>query len=108
MTIVAAWISADTGVGPAMASGSQMNSGSCADLPTAPTNSRAAIAVAVVGDSRPDWALLLSTPKLSEPTVENVRNIAIMKPQSPMRLVTKAFLPAVAADSRVCQKAMRK
>ena len=39
VTIVAAWISADTGVGPAMASGSQMYSGSCADLPTAPTNS---------------------------------------------------------------------
>ena len=28
VTIVAAWISADTGVGPAMASGSQMYSGS--------------------------------------------------------------------------------
>ena len=108
VTIVAAWISADTGVGPAMASGSQMNSGSWADLPTAPTNSRAAMAVAVVGDSRPDSALLLSTPKLRDPTVENARNIAIMNPQSPMRLVTKAFLPAVAADSRVCQKAMRK
>ena len=26
-----------------------------------------------------------------------------MKPQSPTRLVTKAFLPAVAADSLVCQ-----
>ena len=48
MTIVAAWISADTGVGPAMASGSQTYSGSCADLPTAPTNSSRAIAVAVV------------------------------------------------------------
>ncbi len=31
-----------------------------------------------------------------------------MKPQSPMRLVTNAFLPAVAADSRVCQNAIRK
>ena len=29
-----------------------------------------------------------------------------MNPQSPTRLVTKAFLPAVAADSRVCQKAI--
>ena len=27
-----------------------------------------------------------------------------MKPQSPTRLVTKAFLPARAADARVCQK----
>ena len=31
-----------------------------------------------------------------------------MKPKSPTRLVTNAFLPAVAADSRVCQKAIRK
>ena len=34
--MVAAWIRALTGVGPAMASGSQVCSGSCADLPTAP------------------------------------------------------------------------
>ena len=38
VTIVAAWISALTGVGPSIASGSQVWSGSCADLPIAPTN----------------------------------------------------------------------
>ncbi len=38
VTMVAAWISADTGVGPAMASGSQTYSGSWADLPQAPMN----------------------------------------------------------------------
>ena len=48
VTIVAAWISAETGVGPSIASGSQKYSGSWALLPTAPTNSSAAIAVAVV------------------------------------------------------------
>ena len=47
MTIVAAWISAETGVGPSIASGSQMCSGSCALLPIAPTNSSSAIAVTV-------------------------------------------------------------
>ena len=36
VTMVAAWMSADTGVGPSIASGSQMCSGNCADLPTAP------------------------------------------------------------------------
>ena len=46
VTIVAAWISADTGVGPAIASGSQTCSGICADLPIAPTNSSSAITVA--------------------------------------------------------------
>src|SRR3954464_5444448 len=40
VTIVAAWIKALTGVGPSIASGSQVWSGSWADLPIAPTNSR--------------------------------------------------------------------
>ena len=44
-TIVAAWISAETGVGPSIASGSQTCSGNCADLPTAPANSPSANSV---------------------------------------------------------------
>ncbi len=36
-TIVAAWISAETGVGPSIASGSQTWSGNWADLPMVPT-----------------------------------------------------------------------
>ena len=40
VTMVAAWISAETGVGPSMASGSQVCRPSCADLPIAPMNSR--------------------------------------------------------------------
>ena len=47
VTIVAAWISAETGVGPAIASGSHTCRGSCADLPTAPPSSSSEIAVAV-------------------------------------------------------------
>ena len=39
VTIVAAWISALTGVGPSIASGSQVCSGICADLANAPTSS---------------------------------------------------------------------
>ena len=38
VTIVAAWMSAETGVGPSIASGSQTYSGICADLPVAPMN----------------------------------------------------------------------
>src|SRR3982751_6235521 len=37
VTIVAAWISAEMGVGPSIESGSQTCSGTCADLPMAPT-----------------------------------------------------------------------
>src|ERR1700728_4237534 len=36
VTMVAAWISAEIGVGPSMESGSQMCSGTCADLAIAP------------------------------------------------------------------------
>src|SRR5271154_6593378 len=36
VTMVAAWISAEIGVGPSMESGSQTCSGNCADLPIAP------------------------------------------------------------------------
>ena len=40
LTIVAAWMSAETGVGASMANGSHTWNGSWADLPRAPTNSR--------------------------------------------------------------------
>ncbi len=40
MTIVAAWIRAETGVGPSIASGSQTYSGNWALLPNAPSMSR--------------------------------------------------------------------
>ena len=43
--MVAAWISAETGVGPSIASGSQVCSGNCPDLPQAPSSSISAIAV---------------------------------------------------------------
>src|SRR5215212_8075043 len=46
VTMVAAWMRAETGVGPSMASGSQTYNGSWADLPTAPTKRRRAMAVA--------------------------------------------------------------
>src|SRR3954453_9103399 len=61
VTIVAAWIRADTGVGPSIASGSQKYSGSWALLPTAPRNSSAAMAVAVLLAIDPVSALWLST-----------------------------------------------
>ena len=52
MTIVAAWMSAETGVGPSIASGSHTYSGICALLPVAPTNSSRQIA-----DSTPKCAV---------------------------------------------------
>ena len=40
VTMVAAWISADTGVGPSIASGNHVCNNNCADFPIAPTNNR--------------------------------------------------------------------
>src|SRR5881392_2144170 len=56
VTMVAAWMRADTGVGPSMASGSHTYNGSCADLPTAPRNSRRQMAVTVVEANVPACA----------------------------------------------------
>src|ERR1019366_7961876 len=38
VTMVAAWINAEIGVGPSIESGNQTCKGTCADLPIAPTN----------------------------------------------------------------------
>src|SRR5579872_4720107 len=46
VTMVAAWIRAEIGVGPSMESGSHTCSGTCADLPMAPTNRHRQITVA--------------------------------------------------------------
>ena len=45
--MVAAWMRAETGVGPSMASGSHTCSGNWADLPMAPMNSSRAMAISV-------------------------------------------------------------
>src|SRR6476469_2317733 len=45
VTIVAAWINAEIGVGPSIESGSQTCSGNCADLPIAPMNRQMQAAV---------------------------------------------------------------
>src|SRR6186997_2678730 len=45
VTMVAAWMRAEIGVGPSMESGSQTCSGNCADLPMAPMNRQMQITV---------------------------------------------------------------
>ncbi len=62
VTIVAAWIRAETGVGPSIASGSQVWSGICADLATAPPRRPSATSVTTVSESSPDSAAPNTTP----------------------------------------------
>src|SRR6185312_8218849 len=55
VTIVAAWMSAEIGVGPSIESGNQTCRGTCADLPIAPTNKQMQINVSA---STPEFAVI--------------------------------------------------
>ena len=102
MTIVAAWIRADTGVGPSIASSSQACSGTCADLPQAARSSSRPSAVRVFWDASPETAEISA--KDVVPKVTKNSAIARLSPMSPTRLITKAFLAAAAAECLCCQK----
>ncbi len=113
VTMVAAWISADTGVGPSMASGSQVCSRNCADLPIAPMNSRRQIRVGaskfqamrwmVLPVSAGAWANTVS--KSTAPVIMNTAKMPSAKPKSPMRLTTKALIAAALADGLLVPEA---
>ena len=101
VTIVAAWISAETGVGPSIASSSQDCSGTCADLPHAPSSISRPSADSTPGPARCARA---NTPlKVTVPNVLNISMIASENPASPTRLAMKAFFAAVAATGLNCQ-----
>ena len=107
VTIVAAWMSAETGVGPAMASGSQVYSGICALLPAQPRNRKRQITVTSTEPmaNAPGAAAFTET-KSSFPRFANSMNIATRKPKSPMRFTMNAFLPASALAFSLNQKPM--
>ena len=93
-----------TGVGPSMASSSHDCSGTCADLPQAPSSNSSPITVAMVVPMRS--APALTSTKAEDPKVASISMIASDIPMSPTRLTTKAFLAAVAAVGLCCQKPM--
>src|SRR5204863_317425 len=104
VTIVAAWIRAEAGVGPSIASGNHTCSGNWADLPIAPRNRHRQMAVSV--PSSRSWPTMIfhsdveefsTVSKLSDPNDVQIRNIATSSPRSPIRLTTNAFLAAAAA-----------
>ena len=98
MTIVAAWMRAETGVGPSMASGSQTWSGNCALLPIAPVKTSSAIAVIVAGARL--GALSITSRMSSVPRLTKISMMPSAKPTSPTRLTMNAFLAASAALGR--------
>ncbi len=99
VTIVAAWISALTGVGPSIASGSHTNSGICALLPVAPTNSSSAVRLStpntpVSGANRADPSASFTSVNRRDPASVHRKNIPRMKPASPIRFTMNALLAA--------------
>ena len=112
VTMVAAWIRAETGVGPSIASGSQVCRPSWADLPMAPTNSSRQ-AVSSAGTLLPrnmkcaaamSGALAKISLKLTEPLSIQTAKMPRAKPKSPTRLTMKAFIAAALADGLSYQK----
>ena len=108
MTIVAAWMSAETGVGPSIASGSHEWSGSCADLPVAPTKNATQMRPSTPWAGGSLATRSKTSTKFIEPKTRNVVIIPMVKPQSPMRFITKAFFAAPAGSGRSNQKPMRR
>ena len=109
MTIVAAWMRALTGVGPSIASGSQVWSGIWADFVTAAPSSPSATSTASVEDSpSASGARAKTTSKSSEPVYLMRMNRASAKVASPTAFMMKAFLPASTAVRRACQKLIRR
>ena len=107
VTIVAAWIKAETGVGPSIASGNQTWSKNCADLPIAPINSRAAISSnALISNDKNESLLSLfsiielkTVSKLTEPKTKKTVITPKARPTSPTLFVTKALIEAALAVS---------
>ena len=109
VTMVAAWMSAETGVGPAIASGSQVYSGICADLPVQPRKRKSVITVTVRPPATSAFGACVNTaPKSSEPVDQKIMNMATMNPKSPMRFMMNALRPAFAFCSSVNQKPISK
>ena len=116
VTMVAAWMRAETGVGPSIASGSQVCSRNCADLPIAPMNSSRQASVSASQSKPKKWMVLPARPgaaakicsKPTEPVSAKTRKMPSAKPKSPTRLTTKALIAAALADGLSYQKPIRR
>ena len=103
-------MSAETGVGPSMASGSQTCRGICALFPVAPRKRRRHAIVtgphshSLSGARAP--ALSAMSTRSTLPKAWKMKIIPRISPTSPIRFTTKALSPAAEALSRLYQKPM--
>ena len=111
VTMVAAWIKAETGVGPSMASGSQVCKPNCADLPIAPKNSSKQVMVSA-WKSVPKMVMMASflpaaaanmVSRCTDSNIMNTVKIPSAKPKSPTRLTKNALMAAALADGLLYQ-----
>ncbi len=101
---MAAWIRAETGVGPSIASGSQTWSGNWALLPIAPANtSRATSEIGTMNVAPGAVSLASESWMFIVPVFTKIAMIPSANPTSPTRLTMNAFFAASAADRRVYQ-----
>ena len=104
VTMVAAWIRAETGVGPSMASGSQTYSGNLrrfaggADEQQQRDGAQHAEAGRFGGELAAAQRPRSTSVKRTVPSTESISSMPRMKPASPTRLTMNAFLPASPAD----------
>jgi hypothetical protein len=113
LTIVAAWMRADTGVGPSIASGSQTWRGNWALLPIAPAKTSSATTISGIVSDWFGWIIQSIEARMSRvapsgrfEVLTKMAMIPSAKPTSPTRLTMKAFLAARAADRLRYQKPM--
>src|ERR1035437_4528274 len=107
-TMVAACMSAETGVRPSMASGSHTCSGNWADFPTAPQNKSSAIMVIMPGSMAPDWTNAITFMKSNVPDQKVKSSMPRRKPKSPTLFTIKAFFAASEASGFVYQKPIKR
>ncbi len=99
-TMVAAWIRAEIGVGPSIASGNQVCSGNWADLPATPARKRSAAASRVV------WGIPFAATSRIRIWMDVVRALAMRRitasrtPMSPARVTKNALRAAARAAGR--------
>ena len=99
-------MSAETGVGPAIASGSQVVSGNWALLPTAPTSRNRQASSSALCDIFTVCEASIISGITSVPNILNKRNMPSMKPKSPMRFMMNALRAALALSRLEYQKPM--
>src|SRR5215216_3600702 len=100
VTIVAAWIRAETGVGPSIASGSQVCSGTWADFANAPTSSSRQTATRSPSLRENSCTPSNARRKSSEPVRLKMKYVPSTSPTSPTTLMTNALIPAAVAVGR--------